>query len=119
MEALKTEITNAQSVRNTLEINEKDIDRFVKRVKYIIEHPSELLLKPENVRQQAALFSLVFEVLPTYAELKNFEDKKEFGTPKLAWVFDISTADSADSMLVRPPGIEPGTFSLKGSCSTS
>jgi hypothetical protein len=75
VETLIMEIGNAQSVRNTLEVTEHDIDLFVKRVKYLMEHPSELLLNADNMRQQAGLFSLVFEQLPTSTEILD-------GTPK-------------------------------------
>ncbi len=110
--AIETDIINSQSVRNTLELQEKDIDRFVRRVRHIMEHPCELLLNPEDMRQQEALFGLVFTKLPTYEEIRD-------GTPEMAWVFDISATKTESDLLVRPPGLEPGTISLKGSRSTN
>jgi site-specific DNA recombinase len=112
-EKLNKQIQNAQGVRNKLELNERDIDYFIKRAKYIMEHPAELLLKPKNIQQQQALFSLVFEKFPDYNEIAN-------GTPKLTWVFYLSSdMITKESLRVRSPGIEPGTISLRGSCSTS
>ena len=68
-----------------------------------MEHLSKLLLKPDNARQQLSLFGLVFEEFPTYTDIVN-------GTPNLTWVFEVSRISTAiESVLVRPPGFEPGT----------
>lgn len=40
IEAIETDIINSKSVRNTLEVQERDIHRFVRRAKYIMEHPA-------------------------------------------------------------------------------
>jgi hypothetical protein len=94
-ERLDQEIQDARSVRDTLQITEEDVDAFIKDVKYIMEHPSELLLNPIGTAQQRALFALVFEVLPTYEEIAS-------GTAKLCWIFRLS-CEGADhqSGLVR------------------
>ncbi len=112
-EELDQQIKGTKKVRNKLEIDEEDIEAFIKQVKYIMEHPFELLLKPANIKQQQALFALVFEELPTYEEITS-------GTPKLRWIFELSSQNANhQSVLVRPPGLEPGTLSLKGICSTN
>ncbi|MEK7539607.1 MAG: recombinase family protein, partial [Patescibacteria group bacterium] len=110
-ENLNKQIKNAQGVRNKLEIKEQDIDYFVRRAKYIMEHPIELLKNPVNIKQQQALFSLVFDKFPNYEEIVN-------GTPKLTWVFHLSSdMITLESLTVRPVGIEPTTVCLRGSCS--
>ena len=106
-EDLDRQIKDTRTVRNKLEITEQDIDYFIKRAKYLMEHPSELLLKPVNTRQQQTLFGLVFEGLPTYEKLVN-------GTPKLALVFDLITIpshnNSLEKMSVRLQGLDWNTL---------
>ena len=66
-----------------------------------MEHPAEMLLKPTNMKQQQALFGLVFEETPTYEEIVN-------GTARLTWVFNLSTQFGKEkSKMVVPVGIEP------------
>jgi site-specific DNA recombinase len=104
VEVLAMEIGNAQTVRNTLEVTERDIERFVRRVERIMEHPCELLLKPENMRQQASQFSLVFETLPTSKEMLS-------GTPKLSWLFEVSSkSETPEELSVRLRGIAWNTI---------
>ena len=113
MERLTKEIGQAQTERNKLEVKEQDIEDFTQHAKAVLEHPARFLLNPVNVQQQQALYSLVFEEMPTYEEILN-------GTPKLTWVFNVSSeSETSDSMLVRPVGVEPTTFRLRGVCSTS
>ena len=67
-----------------------------------MEHPSEILVSADDLRSRRALMSLFFEEPPTYEEILN-------GTPKMTWVFELSSEfRPAESQLVTPPGIEPG-----------
>jgi DNA invertase Pin-like site-specific DNA recombinase len=101
VDALETQIGEAKDVRNKLEITESDIKAFVKKAKYMMEHPAEMLLNAENPLTQRALFGLVFEEMPRYTEIIN-------GTPKLTWVFKLSSKFIGNkSQLVAPAGIEP------------
>ena len=101
IEALEGQIQAAKGVRNKLEITEDDIKAFVREAKYMMEHPAEMLLNAENPRTQRALFGLVFEETPTYTEILN-------GTPKLTWIFKLSSEFATkESQLVAPRGIEP------------
>jgi hypothetical protein len=60
-----------------------------------------MLLNAENPLTQRALFGLVFEATPTYDEIVS-------GTPKLTWIFRLSSEFMPDkSQLVAPRGIEP------------
>jgi hypothetical protein len=83
IEELQNQISSAQEERNKLEIEEKDIHKFIKYVKYLMEHPKEMLLKQRNSAILRALFGLVFDELPTYTEIAN-------GTPKLSLVYKLS-----------------------------
>ena len=73
----------------------------MQEAKKIMEHPSEILLNPRDIRVQKDLFGFVFEKMPTYKEILN-------GTPKLAYVFKLSSDFSPNKeQLVTPRGIEP------------
>jgi DNA invertase Pin-like site-specific DNA recombinase len=80
IEELQATINSAAGESQKIDITEADISQFKRYGKYCLEHLPELLLNPENPTQQLELFSLIFEELPTYAEILN-------GTPKMAWIF--------------------------------
>ena len=52
-------------------------------MKKIVEHPAEIILDTSNLESHNNIFDLMFEKLPTYDELVS-------GTPKMAWIFDVS-----------------------------
>lgn len=83
VEELETQIKFAAKEGEKISITEKDISDFTRYAKYCLEHLSELLIKPDNKQQQASLFSLILEELPTYSIVAN-------GTPKMAKIFTIS-----------------------------
>ena len=56
-----------------------------------------MLLKPTNMKQQQALFGLVFEETPTYEEIVN-------GTARLTWVFNLSTQFGKEKCRDGGPG---------------
>ncbi len=106
VEELEFQIRNAEAERNKIEVTENDIKAFVRDAKNLMEHPSEMLLDTTNLRVQEALFGLVFEETPTIDEVAN-------GTPKLNWVFKLSSDFiPQESLLVRARGIEPRTYSV-------
>jgi hypothetical protein len=98
VEELEARIKSAGGESQKIDITEEDISRFKRYGKYCLEHLPELLLNPENPQQQLNLFSLIFEELPSYTDIVN-------GTVKMAWIFDISTANPQKSNLVRSPGL--------------
>ena len=101
IERLDGQIKNAQGERSRLEITEQDIHDFVRTAKNLMEHPEQLLLNPLSTRQQRKLYALVFDRLPDY-------DQIAFGTPKLAWIFELSSVNQTDKNLtVRREGFEP------------
>lgn len=106
-EELDEQIKNSRIESTKMEVQESDIDAFLKEAKIVMEHPAELLLNPANTPQLVSLYSLVFEATPTFDEIDN-------GTPKLSWVFRLSDdSGGTESQLAGPPGLEPGTSVLE------
>lgn len=83
IDGLHDEIEKIRSERNNIEVQEDDINAFVRYVKVLMEHPVEMLVKQENITSLKALFGLVFDELPTYHQLLN-------GTPKLSLPYKLS-----------------------------
>ncbi len=106
VDTLEIQIKQAKEVRNQIEITEDDIKAFMRDAKQTMEHPAEMLLNAENPMVQRALFGLVFEEVPTYDELIS-------GTPKLTWVFKLSSDFvKQNSQYVRAEGVEPPAHSV-------
>jgi hypothetical protein len=61
-----------------------------------MEHPTEILLNPTDLKVQRTLFGLVFEQMPTYNEILN-------GTPKLSWIFELSSGFEPEESSVGEP----------------
>ncbi|TSC70661.1 MAG: NUDIX hydrolase [Parcubacteria group bacterium Gr01-1014_46] len=94
-------IKEAQGVRHKIQISRHDIKAFIKDARYVMEHPAELLLNPDDPRSLRDLFGLVFEKMPTYPEIVS-------GTPKLSLVFELSSGFVPDkNLMVTSRGIEP------------
>ena len=72
----------------------------MQEAKNIMEHPAEILLKPDNMRVQRDLFELVFNGIPTYEEIAS-------GTPKMALIFEFSSGIATQSQLAALTGVEP------------
>ncbi len=82
-----------------------DIDRILARVRFFLENLDSLLLKQQDPRKKAKLFGLLFNQLPTYDDL-------DYGTPKTPLFTGVNSvfrlAPLEKSLMVIPPGIEPG-----------
>lgn len=101
IEDLEVKIKAAGNQRHKIQISRDDIKAFMRDAKKIMEHPAEILLNPSNPRVQRDLFGLVFEKMPTYKEVVN-------GTPKLSYVFKLSSGFTPDeNQLVTLLGIAP------------
>ncbi len=104
IDELEQHIKQANTESAKIDITESDIKQFIKEAKYVMEHLEELLLKPVNTTSQRSLFSLVFEELPTYADIVA-------GTPKLSLVFRLSeyfkAEKNTESRLGSLSGFEP------------
>ena len=94
----------AQGHRDELEVNERDLDEFIWRGNWGMEHPQEFLLRAGNKQQRRAYFSLMFDELPTYQDVLD-------GTPKLSWIFRLDSEKlpekGSEKSLVRRAGFEP------------
>ena len=111
IEKLDAEIKELEQERNKSETTEHDFASYLKYARYVLEHPATILLKPREKRHQEAIWSLVFEELPTYEEIKT-------GTPKLSLCFKLKdTKDGLSNSVVHPEGLEPPTPCSEDRCS--
>ena len=90
IEKLDEEIKVEEEHRNKSEATEHDLVSYMKHARYLLEHPATILLKPRKKEDQQAIWSLVFDELPTYEELKT-------GTPKLSLCFKLK--DTTEGVL--------------------
>ena len=94
---LHQQIEKTREQRNVIEIRENDVHTFVEHVKYLMEHPEEMLMKQKNFSALRALYGLVFDELPTYKIIVN-------GTPKLSIPYklyeEFQTTKSLDVTLI-------------------
>jgi hypothetical protein len=98
IETEKLELTEQLAKKDENAIN---LEEIMGTVKYFLEHLEDLLLDQSKPEQSATLFSLIFQMAPTYAELVS-------GTPTLA-PFVALKDDYAvsENQMVTPRGIEP------------
>jgi hypothetical protein len=95
IEALEARIKMAGEQRLSIQISRDDIKAYMREAKETMEHPGRLLLNNDNPRIQRDLFFLVFEDMPTYAEIVS-------GTPKLTFVFKASLVVRSDENQLVP-----------------
>lgn len=101
---LHEQITEKQNQRNKMEIQENDIHTFVAHAKTLMEHPEEMLLNQDDLGASRALYTLVFDKIPTHDEILN-------GTPKLSLTYKLSEEfNNNKSDYVRLDGIEWNTI---------
>ena len=89
IEDLETEIAVSSKTRNENEITEANIRAYIRRFKFLMEHPQELLLSEENQRVLGQVWSFAFEKLPTYEEIVG-------GTPEMTVILDLSRQPKPD-----------------------
>ncbi len=112
IEKLQQERAGLIIKRDNKETEQVDVEVITNYTKYYLEHLEELILSSTNPIQNAAFFGLLFKELPTYDNLK-------FGTPKLERLFKLNEEYKASKgQAVSRPGLEPGTNTLRGYCST-
>lgn len=113
IERLDGEIKELEQERNKSEATEHDFASYLKHARYVLEHPATILLKPRPKREQEAIWSLVFEELPTYEQIKT-------GTPKLSLCFKLKdTQEGVLNSVVRGKGFEPLAFPTSRGRSTN
>ena len=93
-----------------------DMGKIMSRVKYFLENLDQLLVKQIDPIKKAQLFSVFFDRIPTYEELKTGTENSAIltGVRKL---FELS--DPNLSVMVAPPRLELGTRGSSGRCSTN
>lgn len=100
-ENLTTELNHTRGERDALEVTEGELQEFISNTRMLMEHPAEMLANPSNMQEQLALYSLFFEVLPTFSEIVN-------GTPKLRLAFKLTQSNQEEkSAMVTLQGVEP------------
>lgn len=82
IEHLETEISRSKSNDAMADISQADFDAYLAEAQKILEHPHTLLENPANMREQRSDYALVFNPLPTIAELR-------VGTPKMTSIFKL------------------------------
>lgn len=83
IEKLYIDKANLVTLRDNKKYEQVDIQILINTAKHFLEHLDELILAGTNKIQNAAMFGLLFDELPTYDELV-------FGTPKLAPVVKLN-----------------------------
>ena len=81
-----------------------DIHKIVAYVKYFMEHLHELLFDLCNPTLKAQYFSILFDKVPTYEEIKA-GTQKESALPEVNELF--SALNMQSSLMVTSRGIEP------------
>ncbi len=98
-ERLDGEIARTAAHRDTLELTEEDLVRYLAEVKKLMSRPSLLVSDPTHPHEQRAHFTMMFEELPTLDELAS-------GTARLSPIFSISEGvTNPQSVLVRLQGL--------------
>lgn len=83
LEAIEAKLVSATQKRDNQEDQQLDLELLLNHCKYYVEHLEDLLLGGSDPIQNAAFFGLVFDVAPTYEDLKS-------GTPQLAPLFKLN-----------------------------
>ncbi|MDA1317146.1 MAG: hypothetical protein O3B87_03935 [bacterium] len=96
---IETEMLELQAQLVKKDENTINLEEVTGTIKYFLEHLEDLLLDQSKPEKSATLFSLIFQMAPTYAELVS-------GTPKLA-PFVALKDDYAvsENLIVTPEGI--------------
>ena len=74
-----------------------DMGNVMEYIGYFLEHLEELLIDSTNSLKRASFFGLLFDDMPTYAELS-------YGTPKLAPYLDAKQYFDDDQVSLGAPG---------------
>ncbi|MGB0507618.1 MAG: hypothetical protein ACPGGK_15620 [Pikeienuella sp.] len=104
---METEIQASEADEHFVSLNEADIEKAVTHASHMMDRPETTLIDEENPHRQIRLFELLFEEIPTYADLTN-------GTPKIRPIFNLKVEKhllktGASPLIVNPltPGWNP------------
>ena len=93
-----------------------NIGKIVDRVKYFLENLDKLLIKQIDPVKKAQFFSVFFDRIPKYEEIKSRTEN----TSKITEVSKLfGLADLSFPILVAPPRLELGTQGSSSLCSTN
>ena len=108
---IETEMIELKEQLAKKDENTINLEEVMGTIKYFLEHLEDLLLDQSKPEKSATLFSLIFQMAPTYAELVS-------GTPKLApFVALKDDYAMSENQMVSQLGLEPRTHCLRGNCS--
>ena len=105
IEQIHKKITSLEKEKQQMKSKKPiNIDRVLARVRYFLENLDLLLLKQPNPHKKAQLFGVLFDRLPTYADL-------DYGTQKTLLFTGVNPifalASLEKSQMVTSRGIEP------------
>ena len=89
---LQDQIEKIRTERNKVEVEEADINAFLRFAKELVEHPKEMLLGQVDINRTKALFGLVFDEMPSYDQITN-------GTPQLSLLFRLSSEYAQENLV--------------------
>lgn len=96
LQELKMKKLNAGMTLSKKEDEQLKIETVINQIEYFMEHPKSMLFGSTNPHQNAAMFGLLFEELPTFEDLKH-------GTPKLACIIKLNNAyQTSEKQFVTP-----------------
>ena len=104
IETIHKRITKLQKEKKRMQHKKPiNIDRILARVRYFLENLDLLLLKQNDAHKKAQLFGVLFDTLPTYADLEGGTQK----TPLFTGVNSVfALAGAEKSLMVTPRRIE-------------
>jgi len=70
-ERVEQELISETEMRDDAEDTELNMKELINYASYFMTHLEDLFLAPDNPKQQAVLFSLIFNQIPTYNDLVN------------------------------------------------
>ena len=100
---LELELGLLQTARNKQENQKAKLQEAINYYWDFLEHPQEYILQPDKPIQSAKFFSLLFEEVPTYEEIK-------LGTASLACVYELN---DNPNIVSEPRGIRTHDQELK------
>jgi site-specific DNA recombinase len=70
-ERIEQELVSETEMRDNAEDSELNMKELINYASYFMSHLEDLFLAPDNPKQQAVLFGLIFNQIPTYEDLVN------------------------------------------------
>ena len=111
LESIEGQIVGLRQSRQEKDVETISMELVLDVVGDFMEHLENLLLEQPDRVKSAEYFSILFDEMPTYNDLK-------YGTPKLApYINLITTLNTPHSFLARPARVELATVGSEDQCS--